>query len=366
MAMNGKPNAEGQARGKIQDDEIIDLLERQFEGFPAPTGLFDPSTARPEQLRHFGLPPKPDPSSQPLLYRAWNKGFGKSMTLQEFKFTRGLVEGVEYRPLRASPDISFAETRFETSGNWSGAYITANQDRQFMQVWGSWTVPGNLQLPPPLQQGPADIPYICSNWIGLDGQRLYLDSSLPQIGTASKLEADATTTAQAWTQWWGRGNPKTLPLPLGLPVNPGDEVLCVVTACDPRTVVFVMVNLTGVPNGMAVKGTSPLVPLPDGTQVKPAIAGATAEWIMERPNDVDDPGTRCNFPDYGHSKFDFCIAVEAANVDIFSLFTGLPQVLRGEHLIRMFDVLPDPDRTTFISMPTKRDDFSVHVKYGGF
>ena len=55
---------------------------------------------------------------------------------------------------------------------------------QFMQIWGVWTIPGNLKLPPAPFQGPPGIDYVCSNWIGLDGQRLYLDSSLPQIGTS--------------------------------------------------------------------------------------------------------------------------------------------------------------------------------------
>ncbi|MDR3530092.1 MAG: G1 family endopeptidase [Rhodopila sp.] len=351
------------------DPDVVDRLMKQFEGFPVPTGLFDPSTARPYQLRKYGLPPKPDPYRQPLLRQVWDRGFGRPMKLQPFAFSKDvldLLDNVQYRPIPRSLDvIPVGETRIETSTNWSGAYITANQDRQFLQIWGTWTIPDNLQLPPPSRQGPANIPYVCSNWIGLDGQRLYLDSSLPQIGTASTL-ANGITTAQAWTQWWARKNTNTAPLPIGLAVNPGDDVLCVLTAWDPKTVVFVMVNLSHpVPVGMAIQG-SPPVQLPGGKTVHPDIAGATAEWILERPKVVGQPTTPCNFPDYGHTKFDLCVAVEGDAVDIFSWSTGLSQVLRGTRLLRMFQMFFDPARTEFISMPTKLDELSVRVKYGGF
>jgi hypothetical protein len=219
-------------------------------------------------------------------------------------------------------------------------------------------------LPPAAMQGPPDIPYVCANWIGLDGQRLYLDSSLPQMGTVSIRQPDGTTTAQSWMQWWARGVANSAPVPIGLAVNPGNQVFCVLTAWDPQTVIGVMVNLsTG--TGTVAKGTSPTVTLPDGSMVQPDIAGSTAEWIMERPRVVDQT-TIYNFPDYGETEFDFCVAVESDHVDIFSLFNGIPQQLQGARRIRMFQMLTDPARTTFISMPRKLNDTAIRVKYGGF
>ena len=116
-------------------------------------------------------------------------------------------------------NISFDGNNFEISSNWSGAYITANQDRQFLQIWGTWTIPEQSAVAPGTASGAARDTYVCANWIGLDGQRLYLDSSLPQIGTQSTLQPDNTTTAQAWTQWWARGGAKIPPLvvPVGFP-----------------------------------------------------------------------------------------------------------------------------------------------------
>ena len=352
---------------KVSADVITRMMER-FTGFPVPDAPFDPSKACADLLRKYGLPPRPDPVRQPLLRRTWDRGFGRPMELLSFKFNRDLVDGTKYRLFsRHADEMPVAETRFESSSNWSGAYITANRDRQFLQMWGVWKIPGNLQLPPAPLQGPVGTPYVCSNWIGLDGQRRYLDLSLPQIGTASTLEADGTTTVEAWTQWWARHQvTDTPPLPIGLPVKPDQEVLCVLTALNPQTVIFVMVNLsTQPPTATAVHATSPRVTLPGGKAVSPNIAGATAEWIVERPR-VFGKLTGYNFPDYGRTKFGLCVAVEGDDVDISSWLDGLPQQLDGARRIRMFEVLANPARTTFISMPRELDETSVHVKYGSF
>ena len=366
MTMDGKRADPADVPGGIIED-----LEKRFSGFDVPGGLFNPSTASHDLLRKYGLPPKPDPNRQPLLRQAWDTGFGRPMQIQKFVFHRALVEDTPYRLFTDEVvDLSFGGSLSETSSNWSGAYITANQDRRFLQVWGTWTIPNNLQLPPVAQQGPSGLPYVCANWIGLDGQRLYFDSSLPQIGTASTLQADGTTTAQAWTQWWARGVANSAPVPMPLTVNPGNEVLCVLTAWNPQTVIGVMVNLS-TNTGMAVKGIAPTVKvLPDGTTVKPSIAGATAEWVLERPKIPNppqgQPPTSCNFPDYGKTEFGLCLAVEGDSVDIFSLFNGVPQQLQGARRIRMYDVLRDPARTVFLSMPRKLTNTSVHVRYGSF
>ena len=55
--------------------------------------------------------------------------------------------------------------------------------------------------------------------------------------------------------------------------------------------------------------TSPPVTLPDNTVVHPNIAGATAEWIVERPRIVGR-GRGTTFPTTAH-RFDICVAVEA-------------------------------------------------------
>ena len=115
------------------------------------------------------------------------------------------------------------------------------------------------------------------------------------------------------------------------------------TASDPTTVNCVMVNLTpNPPIAIVAQASAPTVVLSDGTNVQPSIAGATAEWIVERPRvpnpQPGQPPTAYNFADYGHTEFELCVAVEGDSVDVSSLSSGLPQELRGARRIRMFDV----------------------------
>ena len=345
----------------------VDDLVRRFTGFDVPDQIFDPSTAPPALLRQYGLPRRPDATRQPLLRQVWDRGFGKPMLLQPFEIDRERLQRPLFRPLRKLR-VALARTaaQFETSDNWSGAYITANRDKRFLQIWGSWEVPDQLKPPAAAANGASGFPYVCSNWIGLDGQRRYFNSSLPQVGTVCTLAADGSITSHGWTQWWARDMQGNAPVPLGLQVDPGDDVLCVLTASDPQTVICVMVNLSADPPvAMAVMGTSPEVTLPDGSKDRPDIAGATAEWIVERPQVVDKP-TPFSFPDYGETGFADCIAVEGDDVDSASWFNGLVQQLPGASRIRMFEVLDSPARTAFISMPRELGVDSVRVHYGGF
>jgi hypothetical protein len=350
---------------------VIKDIEARFHGFPVPDMAIDPVTATPDELRRFGLPPKPSSGAPPLLQKVWNQAFGRVMQIQAFKVEPNLIEATQFRLFeKAVANASFDGLNFEASSNWSGAYITANRDRRFLQLWGTWTIPGDLQLPPPGFQGPLDIPYMCANWIGLDGQRRYLDSSLPQMGTVSILQPDGTTTADSWIQWWARGSGNTAPVPLALAVAPGDTVACVLTAESPISVWAVMVNLSSSPpTAVSIKMVAPMVTLPDGSSVQPQIAGATAEWIVERPKvppQPNQPPNRYNFPDYGQSGFDFCLAVEGHSVDIASLLTGIPQDLTGARRIRMFEVLENPTRTQYISMVRKLDNLTLQTNYGSF
>lgn len=363
--MNGA-NRRRPAAGSIPVS-VIDDLKKRFKGFSVPPRRqpFDPVIAPTDQLTQYGLPPRPASTAPALLRQIWDRGFGAPLTLVEFTIARDEIEDTAFRPqTRQLIEIADAETRYENSANWSGAYITANRGKHFLQVWGLWTIPANLKLPPPPFQGPAGLAYQCSNWIGLDGQRRYLNSSLPQIGTVSQLQPDGTTTAQAWVQWWARYSTSNMPITLNLAVAPGNLVLAVLTAINPSTVVLAMVNLSTF-QATAVMATPPTVTLPDGEKATPEIAGATAEWIVERPA-IPGQTTSYNFPDYGETEFDACIAIEGDSVNLVSLFTGTAQVLQGERLIRMFDVLQNPQRTAFISMPTKINNTLLLVEYGGF
>ena len=208
------------------------------------------------------------------------------------------------------------------------------------------------------------MPFLCSHWIGLDGQRRYLDSSLPQVGTAAQLDADATTQAWAWVQWWARDAAGNAPIPLPLPLSPGDRVMAVLTAVDARSVVAVLINLSRtVPIAVAVQVSAPPVEV-GGRPAVPKITGATAEWILERPS-IPGSARQFDFPDYDTSTFDLCVAVESDGPQ--GLATGLPQDLHGARLIRMMEIEADaPSRVSILSLPHRTGATSLRVDYGGF
>lgn len=345
----------------------------QFTAFDLPVdlplaltdGLFDATAASSEQLVRLGLPPRPDARRQPLLRQAWNRAFSRPVKVEPFA---PAPDPIKFRTsVRRLNVLRVSQTRFEGSRNWSGAYITANRGRHLLQVWGLWQIPDGLTVPPPPLDGDPGKPYKVGTWIGLDGQRRYFDASLPQIGTVSVLNADGTRDAQAWVQWWAKDELKLKLKTLSLKVQPGQTVLCVLTALGPQEVAALIVNLSTIPiTAQPVRITPPMARLPSGSgAAQPKIAGATAEWIVERPSDLDLPRFE-NFPDYGQTQFEFCGAVEGRHADLPSLLQGLPIGLQGARDIRMFQTLRDPARTRYISMPHKIDDSTLRVRYGGF
>jgi hypothetical protein len=343
-----------------------DDLAGRVTAYPAPKENFNPSQAAPEELVSFGLPLRPG-AGQPLLREAWDRAFGQPIVLLPFKIERGLQELVRHRlqPRRLDARTR-ARTRFEASSNWSGAYVSPSDGQRFVQVWGMWTVPDGLKPPPPPFSGDTDKDYKVSCWVGLDGQRRYFDASLPQVGTTSILQPDGTRRAEAWVQWWARDELGLQLVVLPMAVQPGQPVLCVLTVLGPQEVACVVVNLGADPiTAQAVSIIPPLAALPGGGSARPSISGATAEWVVERPRDVDLPRFE-NFPDYGQARFDLCMAVQGDAPDFASVLKGQAVGLQGARDIRMFEMLTGPARTQYISMPRKVNDHTLRVRYGGF
>ncbi len=337
----------------------------RFTGFPVPDGPFNPAEATAEALQRFGLPPRPDPRLQPQLRLAWDRVFGQPLLLQPFVFDRVLNEQARYtiqpRLLKAPAP---ATSRIEASSNWSSAYITANRGRRFGQVWGTFTIPDNLKVPPAPLQGDPGKDYRAACWIGLDGQRRYFDASLPQIGATSILEPGGTRRAEAWVQWYAREEQTLQLVTLPLAVSPGQMVACVLTVTGPQEVVCSMTNLSSGAKTMPVKFNPPFAALPDGGFARPTVSGATAEWVVERSRDVNTSRLD-NFPDYGQVSFHNCLAVEG-DTPSGPPASGLPMTLKGARAIRMFDMLQGPARTQYISMPRKVEATTLRMRYGGF
>ena len=343
---------------------------RRVTAFAVPEQLLDPCQASPGELQRFGLPPRPDALAQPGPRRAWDRAFGQPIRLLPFVRQDDLQARVTYRlhPRRQKAQ-AVAQTRFESSSNWSGAYVSPTEGRGFVQVWGAWTVPDGLRVPPP--------PFEGRPWQGLQG------GGLDRAGTGSGATSTARCRRSARRPYLsrtarggrkrgcsgGRATRMSLQLViLPLPVAPGQPVLCVLTVLDAQLVNCVAVNLGTSPvTAQAVSIVPPMAKLNgegSGT-ARPSVTGATAEWVVERPRDVDLPRFE-NFPDYGQTRFDLCLAVQGDAPNVLSLLGGSPMGLEGARDIRMFDVLTGPARTEYISMPKKLNDATLKVRYGGF
>lgn len=257
---------------------------------PRPQDGFDPSLADPDLLAEYGLP-------------APRAEDGPAATA----FRRAFLAPPRDRPLRFSP--AEAEPRVRTaraataarrgtvpgrgSANWSGGSLTALGGRSLVGVMARWRVPA-VGRPPGGPGGPART----STWIGLDGQGVYRNASLPQIGTLQASD-DTGETYETWVQWWTREVPSA-PLTLGLTVAPGDAVSAILTVRDSATVRF---NLKNETTGTMLQAFD--VTAPGGRQV----TGATATWILERPSPLGSDGWH-PYPlaAYGSFRFDACLA----------------------------------------------------------
>jgi hypothetical protein len=404
-------------------DVLATIIAEATHFYPCPPADFDPlklSDHDVDGLGHivdnegrcmeqFGLPPRPDEDRFPLRYEFWRKMFsGKKAStpvtfLQagfkyedvEVDFDEAAATSGEQRqntPVKQGKPRSLIPYRRsvltrrrigrgiagrETSVNWCGAYVTAHDGRIITEVHGSWTVP-EVDVPAgiPLSSLKPHEELRCSSWLGLDGQRGYLDASLPQIGTSQFVKkvvrppaSDSGSTSDhsepnlhgrqpdhgAWWQWWLRGVPNPPPIRLPLEVEPDDEIMASLFVVSPTKVKYLIVNHT---RGVVctpftetepsfylsgVLGTPPLQDIPV------RVSGATAEWITERPVNWTT-GEADKLPFFKQVVFDDCHVVlgRAPGVD------ELEEQPRGTQLIRATSVDKDEPRTVTVARAVRR------------
>lgn len=321
-------------------------------GIHDPPGLppsdFDPVSNPGDRARleEFWLPSRPDPEREPELHGHWREMFSWPLRFvlagsqpAEQPVTTALLATTR---LPGPP----AAAGFETSSNWSGAYILPNRGDRFSRVVGRWAAP---EVKPGTGPNPADLPFRCSVWIGLDGKKAWT-RSMPQVGTVHAVARDGTPEEpRLWWQWWVRGGHSAPHDISGVPIRAGDEVLCSLTVVSPHEVRFHVKNRnTGTFAGFAVSEAVPL-------------RGATAEWVVEQPSDPgDDPGALEGgrelaplfpLPDYGSVLFRQCAAQAAAAPGL----EGRCRPLRTPRLIRLSQLLTRPTRKTLVSVPSRRN-----------
>jgi hypothetical protein len=310
-------------------------LERRAHVRPdAPPEGFDPVHAGDDDLEQFGFPPRPDPQLQPAEYYLWTQLFTPPLTYIKATFTFT----VPYFLRSGSARAAEVATRHRESGNWSGGFITPRDGRMFTWLYGSWYVPA---VTPPASAA-AGSEYRSSTWIGLDGQRRYVHSSLPQIGTAQTAFAGLPPqTPTTWFQWWLRDQVTPI-VTLPLPVSSTDLVRCLMIVLNDTQVLFTMLNVSTATLLLPFIVDSPTDPQIGG-QLK--VSGATAEWIMERPTDYAT-GSFWGLPNYGTVRFVDSLAISER---VPLSLAGRGENVVGARLIDMFDVRQPPPRAVLIS-----------------
>lgn len=329
---------------------LQDEINRRVHFFDPLPEKFDPLTEPAAALAGFGIPPRPDPDRQPALARFWIEMFSEPLKFVDQDCL--LVD----EPLLARPQLRFArKARHEASGNWSGAYVTPRDGQQLTEVHASWTVP-SIEPPAGL---PPEAEYRSSIWIGLDGQRRYFDSSLPQIGTAQFLNPTRDPPFWTWCQWWLRDSPHTfLPGKLSVPIEPRERVMASLRVLTETQVHCIIKNQS---TGHIVIFTmdAPTDTLSGG---RPRISGSTAEWIVERPTNVATGGLY-DLPDYGRVWFTECLAVSARLRPDGTPGPGREQTLENAQLVEMYKIEHAPSRRVTVSKARRTGIDRVETQY---
>jgi Peptidase A4 family len=340
--------------------EVLEQIISATYFFRLPPPGFDPRCASDADLEKYGLPPRPDRDTQPVRYAFWHKMFtpanSEQVSFVEAMFEYELGEVKRIPPERGVP----GDTGRESSLNWSGAYITPRDGRMFTEVHGSWTIP---DVKPPLGAQRCD-EFRCSTWLGLDGQRRYVESSLPQIGTSQFVQitdGPQCPITAVWWQWWLRDALNPPPITLPLPVEPGHEVMASLFVVDRTRVNYLIANRTTGVVCTPFIGPEPTSYLPPPVPPGPVrVSGATAEWVTERPTVWLSGGRLYDLPDYGQVDFTDCHVVSRTSLRPHDRQqderTEQPV---GARLINMYTVKENPHRAATISVTERTESGGV-------
>jgi len=345
MAMNGR-----------SDDDLIgqaldELAARTTEvEIPEHLSASDAATLAPEVWeKAYGLPAKPARDRLPRFRRLWDEIFGRDLAV----VAHGPIVRPDYFAQHPASHNGGAVTpswgRYHSSLNWSGGHLTPKYGRAFSGCWGEWRVP-RVALP---ANGAAGRRYRCSTWIGFDGQRNYLHSSLPQIGTEQSLDAAGNPAPpSAWVQWWQRGSLHPAITLSGMPVAVGDHMVAGIWTDNRSQATLYLVNLTQSVLMQPLRMTAPSV---NGQPLR--VSAATAEWITEKPS-IWPTDAMYELPDFGTVGFTgFAVVAQPGDPACRELDFA------GARLTDMREIWRNPDRRVDVSLARKKNAAEVTTTY---
>lgn len=268
-----------------QDGPRVHKLRSGFNvtTFPLPPHGMRLTDASPAELAQHGLPPRPDPDRHPALHAFWLKNFDRKLQFIVPQFT----EIPNIRHLPQQPSV------IGGSKNWSGAVVAAPTAQLIGgAVGGQWNVPV-------LQNVDGNVDY-CMIWVGIDGDPTVnpnLANNLVQAGTLLTVDGSGNLTWLAFWEWLAQGlgiNSPDVGI-MNMPVQFGATFATSIWITSPTTANVYMTSDSG-PAGASVATITSIAAPPT---VK--LIGGCAEWIVERPNDLNgNPTTLAN---YGSVEF---------------------------------------------------------------
>ncbi len=297
---------------------------------------FDPGSASQQELwKHGIMVRRPAVDDDPRLVAAWRRAFSRPWPSEGRVFPTPMTS--PRGPRRHVPrNITPVEGGF-TSENWAGGLVSGTWN----SVIGTWTVPV-ISIPP---RTPVDVAggWETSIWIGLDG---FGTDDVLQTGITAAIDPTGATQFWTWYEWFSEVPlgvslqtflsefPYVAEQPIAMSVKPGDRVTAVVQYVtdssnnNPAGYISLGNNTTG-------QNFSIVLDQPTGA----ARAGATAEWIVERPGQFNSDGsiTLLELPEFSPVTFNsaLCCATNIISdpADTITMLDDFGDAITSEQII---------------------------------
>jgi hypothetical protein len=233
--------------------ETPEWRELGVDGYYVTPPDFSAEHASAEELAEHGIPPKPELATNPVGARLWDSLFGDRPILQKPSLRR--VEGLRFRP------ALLVNNQNQSSNNWSGGALFPPAGEVFVACGASYAVPS--------LSAPGAGTYYAAPWVGLDGMN---SNYVVQAGVSGTISSGGNPSYFAWYEWF----PASPVQFTNFTVQPGASVNISIstssTSLKPNQA-YILMSVGSQPRvGIVVSA-------PSGT----VFQGASAEWIVERP-----------------------------------------------------------------------------------
>jgi len=240
-------------------DPHSDVLQR-IRTFQPPPGEWKALAAPADELRRYGLPRRPDPTTEPHLHRLWSEHVARN--------PRRIPAKVVIDPIMSKRDPLRYRGAPEFGPSGWGGVVVQTASLGFSPAEPANTVFAKLQVPGIWPASDPAGPITAGFWVGLDG---FNSPQVLQAGIAVTVSPAGQVSWWAWTEWYTTTFRDPAVAIQNFPVAPGDVISVLV--CAPTTTH----GFIALDNETANVSTSIGIDARPGIQLQ----GVCAEWIVE-------------------------------------------------------------------------------------